>query len=47
MDMPEYEGFTTGDNYDLMLEHIAEHRAAGDFIPESADRRLTEERDGR
>jgi len=32
-------------DYDKMLNHVAEHRAAGDYIPEDVDERLIEERD--
>jgi hypothetical protein len=39
------EGFAAGYDYDKMLAHIAEHRAAGDYIPEDVDERLIEERD--
>jgi hypothetical protein len=39
------EGFIAGEDYNKMLVHIAEHRAAGDYIPEDVDERLIEERD--
>ena len=39
------EGFVAGDDYDKMLAHIADHRAAGDFIPEDVDEQLIKERD--
>ena len=40
-----HEGFEAGYDYDAMLMHIAEHRAAGDYIPEYVDERLIFERD--
>jgi hypothetical protein len=44
MEMPQYEGFVAGYDYDKMLAHIAEHRTAGDYIPEDVDERLLEEK---
>ena len=37
--------FIAGYNYDLMLQHIAEHREQRDFIPLDVDERLRLERD--
>lgn len=37
--------FIAGYNYDLMLQHISEHRAQKDFIPLDVDERLRFERD--
>lgn len=45
MDMPSIEGFVAGYDYDKMLDHIAEHRNAGHYIPERVDERLIFERD--
>ena len=45
MDMPVYEGFSCGYDYDKMLAHVADHRAKGDYIPEDVDERLVFERD--
>jgi hypothetical protein len=45
MEMPVYEGFSCGYDYDKMLAHVAEHRAAGHYIPEDVDERLIFERD--
>ena len=39
------ESFSAGYDYELMLAHVAEHRAAGDYIPENVDERLRFERD--
>jgi hypothetical protein len=39
------EGFAAGYDYDKMLAHVADHRAAGDYIPEDVDERLVFERD--
>jgi len=39
------ESFSAGYDYDLMLEHVAAHRANGDHIPEDVDERLRFERD--
>jgi hypothetical protein len=44
-DMTFYESFSAGYDYDKMLEHVAEHRAKGDYIPEEVDERLIFERD--
>ena len=44
-EMPAWEGFVAGYDYDKMLTHIAEHRAAGDYIPDDVDERLKFERD--
>jgi hypothetical protein len=44
-DMTFNESFTAGYDYDKMLEHVAEHRAKGDYIPEDVDERLIFERD--
>lgn len=38
-------GFVAGEDYDLMLRHIAEHRAAGDTVPTYVDEDLIAERD--
>lgn len=40
-----HKGFKAGYDYDAMLAHVAEHRAAGDYIPEHVDERLRFERD--
>lgn len=45
MEMPSWEGFIAGYDYDKMLAHIAEHRAAGHYIPLDVDERLKFERD--
>ena len=37
--------FIAGYDYDLMLEHIAQHRKQKDFIPLDVDERLRFERD--
>lgn len=37
--------FIAGYDYDLMLEHIAQHREQNDFIPLDVDERLIFERD--
>lgn len=39
------ENFVAEYDYDLMLSHIQEHRAAGDYIPEDVDESLILERD--
>lgn len=39
------ESFAAGYDYDKMLAHVAEHRAAGDYIPEDVDERLIFERE--
>ena len=44
-DMTFHESFSAGYDYDLMLKHVAEHRAKGDYIPEDVDERLIFERD--
>jgi len=44
-EMPNWEGFVAGYDYDKMLAHVAEHRAAGHYIPADVDERLIEERD--
>lgn len=44
-DMTFHESFSAGYDYDNMLAHVAEHRAAGDYIPEYVDERLIFERD--
>lgn len=41
----EMENFVAGYDYDLMLQHIADHRAQKDFIPLDVDERLRFERD--
>jgi hypothetical protein len=40
-----HQGFEAGYDYDLMLNHIAEHREAGDYIPTEVDETLQLERD--
>ena len=45
MEMPVYDGFVAGYDYDKMLAHIVEHRSAGDYIPDDVDERLKFERD--
>ena len=45
MEMPVWDGFACGYDYDKMLAHVAEHRAAGHYIPEDVDERLIFERD--
>jgi len=44
-DITMHESFAAEYDYDKMLAHVAEHRAAGDYIPEDVDERLIEERD--
>jgi len=44
-DITMHESFIAGRDYNKMLAHIAEHRAAGDYIPERVDERLIFERD--
>jgi hypothetical protein len=44
-DITFHEDFIAGYDYDLMLAHVAEHRLAGDYIPENVDERLIFERD--
>ena len=44
-DFTFHEPFSAGYDYDLMLEHVAAHRANGDHIPEDVDERLRFERD--
>jgi hypothetical protein len=39
------ESFAAGEDYNLMLDHVAQHRQAGERIPEDVDERLIEERD--
>lgn len=39
------KNFIAGYDYDKMLAHISEHRAAEDFIPADVDERLIFERD--
>jgi len=39
------ENFVAGYDHDKMIAHIAEHREAGDYIPEDVDERLIKERD--
>ena len=41
----ESSTFIAGSDYDKMLEHIKEHRLAGDYIPEYADEDLKRDRD--
>ena len=43
--MTTHESFIAGCNYDKMLAHVAEHRAAGDYIPEDVDEYLIEDRE--
>lgn len=56
MPLEEYDGpffglevfhgsFMAKYDYDKMLDHIAKHRAAGDYIPEDVDETLIFERD--
>jgi hypothetical protein len=40
------DNFIAGYDYDKMIAHVAEHRAAGDYIPEYVDEELIEDRDG-
>ena len=44
MEMPNFEGFVAGYDYDAMLAHIAEHRINGDYVPEHVDEELKFER---
>ena len=44
-DFTMHESFSAGYDYDKMLAHVAEHRAAGDYIPDDVDERLIFERD--
>ena len=37
--------FIAGHDYDRMLNHVAEHRAKGHYVPEDVDERLIFERD--
>jgi hypothetical protein len=37
--------FIAGRDYNSMISHVADHRAAGDYIPEHVDERLAHERD--
>lgn len=39
------DSFSCGYDYDKMLAHVAEHRAAGHYIPADVDERLIFERD--
>ena len=39
------DSFSAGYDYDKMIEHILEHRKAGDYIPNDVDERLKFERD--
>ena len=39
--------FVAGYDYDLMLNHIEDHRIVGDYIPEYVDERLKEEKDSK
>lgn len=36
-------GFVAGKDYKAMLDHVAEHRRRGDYIPEYVDSRLEED----
>ena len=38
------DNFVAGYDYDKMLEHVAEHRAADDYIPPSVDEQLIKDR---
>lgn len=40
-----YENFVAEYDYDLILTHIAEHRANGEYIPQDVDEQLIFERD--
>lgn len=42
-DKDEFPRFTAGKDRNAMLAHIANHRAAGDFIPNYVDERLRRE----
>ena len=42
-DMSMNEGFVAGYDYDKMLNHVAEHRAADHYIPLDVDDRLIED----
>jgi hypothetical protein len=42
---PLSENFIAGYDYNKILNHIAEHRAAGDYIPFMVDKELIKERD--
>ena len=44
MEIPVYDGFSCGYDYDKMLAHVAEHREAGHYIPDHVDERLIFER---
>lgn len=39
------ENFVAGNDYDKMLDHVAEHRAQDQYIPDHVDRRLIMQRD--
>jgi len=43
-DVSMNEGFIAGYDYDKMLAHIADHRAADHYIPLDVDERLIEDR---
>jgi len=43
--MPDASNFVAGYDYDMMINHIAEHRAAGDYVPTRVDEELIKERD--
>lgn len=44
-EVESYGDFIAGRDYDKMIAHIADHRAAGDFIPDYVDEYLIEDRD--
>jgi hypothetical protein len=44
-DITFYESFCAAYDFDMMLAHVAEHRKAGDYIPEYVDERLRFDRD--
>lgn len=44
-DVTFHDDFIAEYDYELMLAHVAEHRVAGDHIPENVDERLIFERD--
>lgn len=43
--VPDSGNFIAGYDYDMMLNHISEHRSAGDYIPTRVDEELIKERD--
>ena len=50
-DIPEddplfiHDNFITKDDYDLMIEHVGEHRAAGESIPDDVEDLLRDDKE--